>query len=115
MLTHFTTLFQNHDLPIDTVCEPMLKQIEVSEYHTASFNMFDFQFFTYISGHSQLSFETGLLLLTAMSKVALASVVYQKLALTIMLQLIQRYENRPELLTTLGDKTKHILTSLVAI
>lgn len=77
MLGHFTVLFQEHNLPIDTVCEPILKQIEVSEFHQSSFNVFDFEFFRFISSHSQLSPHSGMLLITALSKIALSSVVFQ--------------------------------------
>lgn len=115
MLGYFITILQDHTLPIDTVCDPILKQLEVSEYHQASFNVFDFEFFDFISSHSQLSLQSGLLLMTALSKIALSSVIFQQIAIRIMIKLMQRYNNRIELVQTWQSNSKNILTTLVAI
>ena len=50
MLRSFIELFQKHaNIPINILCEPLLAQIEVSQYHEAAFNVFDFQFFRFIA------------------------------------------------------------------
>lgn len=56
MLKHFIHLFENFEgIPINILCEPLLKQIEISQYHAASFNVFDFEFFRTVANHSKLN------------------------------------------------------------
>ena len=78
MLKHFIHLYENFEgIPINILCEPLLKQIEISQYHAASFNVFDFEFFRAVANHKKLNLQTGLLLLDSLSKIALTSVFYQ--------------------------------------
>ena len=47
MLKHFISLYESFEsIPINILCEPLLKQIEISQYHATAFNVFDFEFFT---------------------------------------------------------------------
>ena len=46
MLRHFIYLFKKLDsIPVAILCEPLLKQVQISQYHATSFNVFDFDFF----------------------------------------------------------------------
>lgn len=92
MLRHFIELFANFEsIPINILCEPLLKQIEISQYHAASFNVFDFEFFTVVSAHRKLNFPTALLVIDSLSKIALTSVFYQKPAIKIISDLMTRF------------------------
>lgn len=92
MLRHFIYLFKTDEaMPIKILCEPLLKQIEISQYHAASFNIFDFEFFQLVAGHSKLNIQTALLLMDSMTKVALTSVGYQNLAMRQLITLLQRF------------------------
>ena len=56
MLKHFIELFNNvESIPLQILCEPLLKQIEISQYNAASFNVFDFEFFTRLAQHKKLN------------------------------------------------------------
>ena len=55
MLKLFINLFDKRDnIPINILTEPLLKQIEISQYHISSFNVFDFEFFRYIAQNQKL-------------------------------------------------------------
>ena len=46
MLRHFIYIFKKLDnIPVAILCEPLLKQVQISQYHATSFNVFDFDFF----------------------------------------------------------------------
>jgi len=46
LLRQFTYLFKRIDtIPVAILCEPLLKQVQISQYHASSFNVFDFEFF----------------------------------------------------------------------
>ena len=77
MLKHFIYLYDNFEaIPINILCEPLLKQIEISQYQPTSFNVFDFEFFTSVATHKKLTIPTALLLMDSLSKIALTSVFY---------------------------------------
>ena len=82
MLKHFISLYESFEsIPINILCEPLLKQIEISQYHATAFNVFDFEFFTSVSNHRKLTIQTALLLIDSLSKIALTSVFYQQVAI----------------------------------
>jgi len=77
MLRHFFDLFASFEsIPINILCEPLFKQIGISQYHETSFNVFDFEFFNIVALHTKLSIQTALLLIDSLSKIALTSVFY---------------------------------------
>ena len=46
MLRHFIFLFKKFEqIPVAILCEPLLKQVQISQYNTTNFNVFDFEFF----------------------------------------------------------------------
>lgn len=92
MLKHFIHLYANYDnIPISILCEPLIKQIEISQYHATSFNVFDFEFFRYIASHQKLTIPTAMLLMDSLSKIALTSVFYQLPAISCVQTLIDRF------------------------
>jgi hypothetical protein len=98
MLKHFVELYLNFDsIPINILCEPLLKQIEISQYHPSSFNVFDFEFFNSIATHKKLSIALAMLLLDSLSKIALSSVFYQQPAAQIITSIMIRFQDAPEL------------------
>ena len=84
-------------IPINILCEPLLKQIEISNYHTAGFNIFDFEFFRNISFHKKLTITTALLLLDTLSKISLTSVHYYRAATEIIKTIMSRFNGASEL------------------
>ena len=85
-------LYQNFDIiPINILLEPMLKQIETSQYHDSSFNVFDFDFFLFIAAHRKLTLPTGIQLADCISKIALSSVAFQLSATKVLVTLMQRF------------------------
>lgn len=93
MLRHFIWLFKHDEgMPVKILCEPLLKQIEVSQYHSASFNVFDFEFFEVIARHPKLNLQTALPLMDSLSKISLTSVGYQKISNNILASLFERFQ-----------------------
>ena len=92
MLRHFIYLFKKLDsIPVAILCEPLLKQVQISQYHATSFNVFDFDFFQVVAYHRKLNMQTCLLLMEALTKIALSSVFYAKVSLQTMRSLIMRF------------------------
>lgn len=82
MLKHFTYIFKRMDsIPVAILCEPLLKQVQISQFHATSFNVFDFEFFQVITYHKKLNVQSALLLLDALTKIALSSVFFAKASL----------------------------------
>jgi hypothetical protein len=85
MVRQFMALFASYEnVPISILCEPLLKQIEISQYHEASFNVFDFEFFNSVANNRKLTLPTALLLMDSLTKIAISSVFYQGLATSII-------------------------------
>ena len=56
MLKHFMYLFKKvEQIPVAILCEPLLKQLQISQYNATSFNIFDFEFFECIAHHKKLN------------------------------------------------------------
>lgn len=56
MLRHFISLFKKLEtIPVAILCEPLLKQVQISQYHATSFNVFDFEFFQVVAYHKKLT------------------------------------------------------------
>jgi hypothetical protein len=52
-MKHFLTLFtQVQTIPVAILCEPLLKQIAISQM-ADSFNIFDFEFFGVVANHKR--------------------------------------------------------------
>jgi hypothetical protein len=110
MLKHFMTLFAHYDnIPISILCEPLLKQIEISQYHESSFNVFDFEFFNNIASNRKLTLPTGLLLIDSLSKISLTSVFYQRPATTIIQSLMERFGYARELEVHFHETSRQVL------
>ena len=56
MLRHFMYIFKKiEQIPVAILCEPLLKQVQISQYHATSFNVFDFEFFQVVAHHKKLN------------------------------------------------------------
>ena len=116
MLKHFIELYNNFDsIPITILCEPLLKQIEISQYHAASFNVFDFEFFKKVAQHKKLTIAAALLLMDSLTKISLTSVFYQVPATSIIQSLMQRFSDYEELYEHWKDSIRQILQTLINI
>jgi len=95
MVRHFIYLYKKLDtIPVAILCEPLLKQVQISQYHATSFNVFDFEFFQVVSYHRKLNIQTALLLMEALTKIALSSVYYAKISLQTLKTLIMRFSKQ---------------------
>lgn len=113
MLKHFVHLFENFEaIPIKILCEPLLKQIEISQFHLSSFNVFDFEFFRVVANHPKLNIQTALLLMDSLSKVALTSVIFQQISIEILRTLLQRFSVNQELYEHWKDAFRQMLSTL---
>jgi hypothetical protein len=89
MLTNFMKLYANYDIiPINILLEPLLKQIETSQYHDTGFNVFDFDFFSFTAAHRKLTLPTAIQLADCLSKISLSSVAFQVCSTKIIVALI---------------------------
>jgi len=61
--------------------------------------VFDFEFFQVVGQHKKLNLQTSLLLMDALTKIALSSVFYAKVAIVTMRTIIMRFSKQPEILT----------------
>ena len=99
MLKNFTSLFfRFRTIPIAILCEPILKQIQISQFHSTSFNVFDFEFFNIVANHPKLNQPIAVLLVDTLSKIAMSSVYYFQVAINNLKIVIQRFSNSPEML-----------------
>ena len=113
MLRSFMELFQKHaNIPINILCEPLLAQIEVSQYHEAAFNVFDFQFFRFIAQHQRLPVQVAVLLQETLVKIALSSSFYQSSAIELSFALMTRFRGIREMRESLHTTFRGIMQSL---
>lgn len=116
MLKHFIYLFKKLEaIPVAILCEPLLKQVQISQYHATAFNVFDFEFFQVVAYHKKLTMQTALLLMDSLSKIALSSVFYAKVAILTMRAIIMRFSKQPEMLVHWKDSFRQMLSSLINI
>ena len=116
MLRHFIFLFKKlENIPVAILCEPLLKQVQISQYHTTNFNVFDFEFFQCVAYHKKLTVQTCVLLMEALAKIALASVFYAKVSILTLKTVIMRFSKSPEILAHWKDSFRGIITSLINI
>lgn len=114
MLKHFVYMFKKMDsIPVAILCEPLLKQVQISQYHATSFNVFDFEFFQVVAYHKKLNVQSALLLLDALTKIALSSVFYAKVSLSIIRSIIMRFSKTPEMLTHWKQSFRQMIQSLM--
>ena len=116
LLRHFIFLFKKiESIPVAILCEPLLKQVQISEYHTTSFNVFDFEFFQCVAYHKKLNVQIAVLLMEALTKIALASVFYAKVSILTLKTIIMRFSKSPEILSHWKDSFREMITSLINI
>ena len=114
MLRHFIYLFKKLEkIPIAILCEPLLKQVQISQYHANSFNVFDFEFFQVIAYHKKLNVQTSLLLMDALTKIALSNLYYAKVSIGTLKALIMRFSKNLEMLQHWKMSFTQIVASLV--
>ena len=114
ILRHFIFLFKKLDsIPVAILCEPLLKQVQISQYDTTNFNVFDFEFFQCVAYHKKLNVQTCVLLMEALTKIALASVFYAKVAILTLKTVIMRFSKSPEILSHWKESFRAIITSLI--
>lgn len=114
MLCHFIHLFKRLDtIPVAILCEPLLKQVQISQYNAESFNIFDFEFFQAVAYHRKLNAQTAMLLMEALTKIALSSIFFAKVALQTLKSLIMRFSKQPELLSHWKESFRQMISQLV--
>ena len=72
--------------------------MQISQYHANSFNVFDFEFFQVLAYHKKLNLQTALLLMDALTKIALSNLYYAKVSITTLKTLIMRFSKNLEML-----------------
>ena len=116
MLRHFIYLFKKLDtIPVAILCEPLLKQVQISQYPSTAFNVFDFEFFQVVAYHKKLNLSTALLMMDSLTKVALSSVYYSKVAVLTMRAIIMRFSKQPEMHTHWKESFRQMISSLINI
>ncbi len=116
MIRHFIFLFKKFEqIPVSILCEPLLKQIQISQYNTTNFNVFDFEFFQCVAYHKKLNIQTAVLLMQALTQIALVSVFYAKVSILTLKTIIMRFSKSPELLAHWKDSFREMITSLINI
>ena len=65
--------------------------------------------------HRKLTLQTSLLLMEALTKIALSSIFFARAALQILRTLIMRFSKQPELFSFWKESFRQMLTSLVNI
>jgi len=114
MLKHFVYIFKRmENIPVAILCEPLLKQVQISQFHATSFNVFDFEFFQVVSYHKKLNVQSALLLLDSLTKIALSSVFFAKASLHNIRSLIMRFSKQPEMLTHWKQSFRQMIQSLI--
>lgn len=113
MLKQFNRIFKRHEnIPITILCEPLLKQVSISQYHASSFNVFDFDFFTTVASHKKLTLPTALMMTDTLTKIALTNVFYARVSINVMQTLMQRFSRSHEQLAHWQQSFRNIVTTL---
>ena len=98
MLKHFIHLFKRiENIPVAILCEPLLKQVQISQYHATSLNVFDFEFFQVLAYHKKLNVQTSVHLMESLTKISLSSLFYSKVAINTLKTLIMRFSKSFEM------------------
>jgi hypothetical protein len=113
MLKQFNRIFKRQEnIPITILCEPLLKQVSISQYHASSFNVFDFEFFTTVASHKKLTLPTALMMTDTLTKIALTNVFYARVAINVMQTLMSRFSRSHEQLNHWQQSFRNIITTL---
>jgi hypothetical protein len=114
MLKHFMYLFTVVDtIPVAILCEPLLKQVSISQYHAS--NVFDFDFFALVASHRKLKVQTALMMQDTLTKIALTNVFYARAAINVLSTLLLRFSKSPEQLAHWKQSFQNIASTLVNI
>jgi len=114
MLKYFTSLFYRfRTIPISILCEPLMKQIGISQFHSTSFNVFDFEFFNVVAMHPRLTAPIAVLLVDTLSKIALSSVFYVQVAMKNLKIVVDRFAAAPEMLEFWKVQLRSMMTTLI--
>jgi hypothetical protein len=90
--SNFTFLLESHpSIPLNFLLEPLIKQINISEYVTYFYKVFDFDFFTSISKHPKLTASSALSLADLLGKLYLNDVVMASSASVPFMLLCSRF------------------------
>ena len=90
-MRHFMTLFQAiQTIPVSILCEPLLKQIELTP-PPLDFNIYDFEFFTAVVHHKRTPLAIALPILTAMINLATQNIFFANAAIALILEIVHRF------------------------
>ena len=116
MLKKFNQIFRRLDtIPIAILCEPLLKQVSISQYHVSSFNVFDFEFFSTVAHHKKLTLQTALMMTDTLTKIALSNVFFARVSITVLQTILMRFSKTQEQLTHWQQSFRNIVTTLFNI
>ena len=97
------------------LCEPLLKQLQISQYNATSFNVFDFEFFLCIADHRKLNVQIATLLLESLTKIALSSVFYAEVSVIVLRAVIMRFQENQEILQHWKDSFMSLIGQITFI
>ena len=116
MLKQFNRIFRlQENIPISILCEPLLKQVSISQYHASSFNVFDFEFFLTVAKHKKLTLQTALMMTDTLTKIALSNVFYAQVSINVLKVLIMRFSKSQEQLVHWRQSFRNIVQTMTTI
>ena len=91
MINNFITIFDKIDnIPMHIMLEPFIRQIQVSDSTTFSYNIFDFNFFSFVAKNDKLQIKNAIQLLDLLAKVYLNNIVFAQMSADPILNIIRR-------------------------
>lgn len=98
-MRNFMRVFERvESIPLAILIEPFVRQIQLSESISFSFNVFDMEFFMYVSKNPRLQLKTAIQLLDLLFKLYLKNTIFAPLASISMLNIVAKFIDNEALL-----------------
>eukprot|EP00347_Sterkiella_histriomuscorum_P016192 403354133 len=127
LMRHFVSLFQQiQTIPVAILCEPLIKQIEISQSGinmlqialsqnpnpSYQFNIFDFEFFGVVVHHKRVNLQTSMQVVDLLVNVATSNIFFANSSISIILEVIHKFSRDALLHTQFSQITKQQISLL---
>ncbi|KAL4496244.1 hypothetical protein ABPG72_012981 [Tetrahymena utriculariae] len=92
IMNNFITVYETlESIPLNILIEPLVRQIQVTDQVSYFFNVFDFNFFAYISKNDKLQLKNAIQLLDLFFKIYLNNTIFANVSSVPILNIVNRF------------------------
>ncbi|KAL4446642.1 hypothetical protein ABPG74_005580 [Tetrahymena malaccensis] len=92
IMNNFITVYETlESIPLNILIEPLVRQIQVTDNVSYFFNVFDFNFFAYISKNDKLQLKNAIQLLDLFFKIYLNNTIFANVSSVPILNIVNRF------------------------